>query len=92
METILGQQLCARTRLHICTYLLIGMLAAVSGERTLDKLIDTDTVDTRDFRRLWDVYILPRLELDLSTKYGKENELMNEEAPNYTDFPGKQTD
>ena len=86
MELCLGGQLSARTRLHIYTCVLLCLLATVSADRTLDTIYQNDIKNLHDFQSLWDVYILPHLELDLKRKYvntlGKDNN-------NYSDIPGK---
>lgn len=84
MEFSLRHQLSTQVRLHIYTYFLIYIIVAVSGERTL---YPTESDNSRDFKTLWDVYILPHLEHDLNSKYEHAIET-NVEEDNYSDMPG----
>ncbi|XP_045176374.2 uncharacterized protein LOC123536930 isoform X2 [Mercenaria mercenaria] len=69
MEIIPGNILNLNHRMFICSFALVVSIATVvSGQRSTGKGYDSEGVATNDFKTLWDVYILPHLELDLNRK------------------------
>ncbi|XP_052797795.1 uncharacterized protein LOC128229926 [Mya arenaria] len=69
MLTRLSQKLGARLRPNDCTCLVfVALMAVTSAHTSLDSTKGTHLLDIELFRRLWDAYILPKLEMDFYKK------------------------
>ncbi|KAL4224539.1 hypothetical protein ACF0H5_015241 [Mactra antiquata] len=66
METIFGARMYFSQRVYICSFIVLSSLLVVSGEMTPE--YKTEPAINNRFKTLWDLYLLPRLELDLSNK------------------------
>jgi hypothetical protein len=64
---------------------------AVSGDRSTDTGYNSEDVATQDFKTLWDIYLLPRLQLDLNRKASQwlDEHLNNDESSNYDYINGE---
>ncbi|XP_060563172.1 uncharacterized protein LOC132722671 [Ruditapes philippinarum] len=86
MEIYRGNVLYLNHRVFICLFaVIVSLIMAVSGDRSTDTGYNNEDVATQDFKTLWDIYLLPRLQLDLNRKASEwlDEHLNNAESSNY---------
>lgn len=80
MMSHVGKILNTKVGSHICLFIMAAAIVTVCGDTTF---VDTDltnepVVDQEDFKKVWELYILPRLEYDLRNRL-KELENINQQ-------------
>ena len=79
---------------HICFCIMAAVAVIVCGDKTF---VDRDTIDEplldrEDFKKVWELYILPRLEYDLRNRLSHLEEINQQnldEYERYTDLDGE---
>ena len=96
MLHVFGKNTKLNTKLgpHICLCIMAAAAVVVCGDKTFD---DRDSrieplMDREDFRKVWKLYILPKLENDLRNRLNELEEINHQtfdEYDEYTDLDGE---
>ena len=74
---------------HICLCIMAAVAVIVSGDKTFaDRdTLDEPLLDREDFKKVWELYILPRLEYELRNRLIKLEEINQPNFDEYERYP-----
>ena len=88
MRFHVGNNFCTRLGLNICFSILAVALVAVCGDKTFEDsdLNSVSLADSSEFKKIWELYILPRLEYDLRNRLNELEEIKHENIDDINSF------